>query len=288
MRKIGTRIYLLNICELLEAEPDGTLYAEAAEKLDAVRRQRAERCMHEQSKAACVGAGLLLQLAVQEAGTGRKLRQESGDGAGLPMGEEKGADIPEELTEYSCSVRELLQRLHTRYEPAYVYGKNGKPYFRDYPFYFNISHSGDYVLCVISEEEVGADIQKIQPVDTAKLAGRFFAKEECRMLEQCGSDGKRQSLFFELWTKKEAFGKLTGQGVAAVLGMCIPQPETAGKPERGVCRPVEAWESGKSTEPPGQSLKPAGEWRLKWLEITVPEGYVAAVCTENGKKELQE
>ncbi len=82
-------------------------------------------------------------------------------------------------------------------------------------------------------------------MDTGKLAGRFFAAQECKALEACGTERSGRRLFFELWARKEALGKLTGQGVAGMLGRNML--------ERGAEEP-------------------------EWLVVPVPEGYAAAVC----------
>ena len=49
------------------------------------------------------------------------------------------------------------------YEFELIYGKWGKPYLR-YPeeLYFNISHCKAACVCVISDEEVGIDIEVIR------------------------------------------------------------------------------------------------------------------------------
>jgi 4'-phosphopantetheinyl transferase len=42
----------------------------------------------------------------------------------------------------------------------------GKTFLQGYPdFHFNISHSGNWAVCVISAKEVGVDIEKIKPID---------------------------------------------------------------------------------------------------------------------------
>ena len=40
-----------------------------------------------------------------------------------------------------------------------VIDKFGKPYFENSDIYFNISHSGNYVVAAVSEHEIGVDIQ---------------------------------------------------------------------------------------------------------------------------------
>ncbi len=195
--------YLLSIEEFDEA-----LLQRAFSRVDEARRKKAERMRNAKSRAACLGAGLLLQLAVGEA--------LCGTGADLNFLKERRDGLPNGIRCYS--VRELLETLgETPCIPVkYRYNKNGKPYFAELPFYFNLSHSGKYVLCGLSEEEIGADIQQHCACDRRRLAGRFFSEQEKGALEACGEE---EALFFRIWARKEAYGKLTGEGVAHVLDM---------------------------------------------------------------------
>ena len=52
-------------------------------------------------------------------------------------------------------------------------GEFGKPYISGDNIHYNISHSGDYVVCAVSNHEIGVDIQKVTG-DHMKLAKRFF------------------------------------------------------------------------------------------------------------------
>lgn len=105
----------------------------------------------------------------------------------------------------------------------FVAGENGKPYIEQYPaFRFSISHSGDYAVCVVSEQEVGIDIQKIQDIRLG-VAERFFSEEEKAQIEAAVLDkeeelsetalAKREKMFFRIWSAKEAYVKLTGEGL---------------------------------------------------------------------------
>lgn len=69
----------------------------------------------------------------------------------------------------------------------------GKPYFEGNPFFISLSHSGDYAVCAISDSPVGVDIEKDRI-----LSENFQERFAATVLE---------------WTKKEAKGKLTGNGV---------------------------------------------------------------------------
>lgn len=89
----------------------------------------------------------------------------------------------------------------------------GKPYLEGVKsFHFNLSHSGDYVVCAVGDKPIGVDIQEYRK-GTERIPGRFFLKEEQEEIEGVEED-KRQARFFRYWTAKEAYGKLTGKGMA--------------------------------------------------------------------------
>lgn len=223
--------YLLSIEELLDQDA-GELLQEAFSKVDAGRRHKAERIKPGRSQAACLGAGLLLQFAVGEALEPEEASRAETAGCGCPedAAETAGRDLG--LSAYveadnglqRCSVSGLLDRMRDKplLSLDFRYGGKGKPYFRDYPFFFNLSHSGDYVICVLSAEEVGVDIQQHRAGAGRRIAARYFSAQEKAALENCKEDG--DELFFRLWTRKEAYGKLTGQGIADTMGLnFLPQ-----------------------------------------------------------------
>ena len=85
---------------------------------------------------------------------------------------------------------------------------NGKPYAVNCKAKFNISHSGDYVVCAVSDKEIGIDIEKIRPI-SPKAADRFACPNE---LDYISSN---ESGLFEIWTLKEAYFKCIGTGLGA-------------------------------------------------------------------------
>lgn len=89
---------------------------------------------------------------------------------------------------------------------------SGKPSVVQYPeFCYSLSHSGDWVICGVHSKELGADIQEMRPWKE-NVAKRFFAKEEYERILRAQEDEK-QNIFYELWTAKESYGKLTGDGI---------------------------------------------------------------------------
>lgn len=89
--------------------------------------------------------------------------------------------------------------------------KFNKPYFLDLPLHFNISHSGDYVVCAVSSHSIGIDIEEISNIDI-NIAQKFFSKDEWEYLLNLDPPN-RKSAFFELWTIKESYIKFIGKGM---------------------------------------------------------------------------
>ncbi|HEX4487757.1 MAG TPA: 4'-phosphopantetheinyl transferase superfamily protein [Terriglobales bacterium] len=105
-------------------------------------------------------------------------------------------------------------------DPANVqfsYGPQDKPAVEG-GLQFNLAHSGSYALYAFSfGKRVGMDIEQLRPMDDAEaLAQRFFSPEECRDLISLPAD-QRNAAFFACWTRKEAFVKAVGGGLALPL-----------------------------------------------------------------------
>lgn len=93
----------------------------------------------------------------------------------------------------------------------FAYTGYGKPYLSDYPnVHFNISHSGKYVACAVSDKPIGIDIQKICECDF-DVAKRVCNEKELKQIE---NSEDKASEFTKLWTQKEAVLKMIGTGIA--------------------------------------------------------------------------
>ena len=79
--------------------------------------------------------------------------------------------------------------------------ENGKPYLEGASFCFNLSHSGEYAVCALSESEVGVDLEKIKPISRGVML---------RFVGQCGESDEENT---RLWTRYEAIGKFLGCGI---------------------------------------------------------------------------
>lgn len=79
---------------------------------------------------------------------------------------------------------------------------------------FNISHSGNYVICAFLEgARIGVDIEKISSLDISDFDYIFHPLE----LEAIKLSETPLKLFFEIWVKKEAVTKAEGRGLGCPL-----------------------------------------------------------------------
>jgi len=98
------------------------------------------------------------------------------------------------------------------------FGKNeyGKPFLKGFPdFHFNLSHSGEWVVCAIDNEQIGIDVEKINSIDLS-IADRFFSKQEVLDIYSKPKD-EQLPYFFDIWTLKESYIKAWGKGLSIPL-----------------------------------------------------------------------
>ena len=104
-------------------------------------------------------------------------------------------------------------------EIAFIYNKNGKPYLQDFPdIFFNISHCKNNAVCVISDYEIGVDIQDIRLFDI-DIARRVCSEKELKRLAESDNSDK---LFCRMWTEKESYAKSFGGSVADIFKYNLP------------------------------------------------------------------
>ena len=93
--------------------------------------------------------------------------------------------------------------------------KCGKPYLANIPgLHFNISHSGDLVVCAVDEEPIGVDIELIRAAKQG-IAKRFFSNDEYEFV--MSDPDKNSAAFYKIWTMKESYAKWKGGGLSMSL-----------------------------------------------------------------------
>jgi 4'-phosphopantetheinyl transferase len=129
-------------------------------------------------------------------------------------------------------LRSLLAR-YTNCSAAHIdfsYSTRGKPALRpehEPHLYFNLAHSAEMALYAFTlEHEVGVDIEQQHPLtDVHQIAEHYFSPRERAILAtQVGDELYRT--FFTYWTRKEAYLKGSGEGLALLttqLDVVVPQ-----------------------------------------------------------------
>lgn len=105
------------------------------------------------------------------------------------------------------------------------YGSNGKPEAES--VYFNLSHSGQWAVCAVGDGPVGCDVEEIVVVRNG-VAERFFTQKEVEYLNRFDGE-ERVAEFFRLWTLKESYMKMTGEGMS--LGLDRFEFDLTGQPQ---------------------------------------------------------
>jgi 4'-phosphopantetheinyl transferase len=120
--------------------------------------------------------------------------------------------------------------------------------FSSAQLHFNLSHSRDAILFALRlKEPVGVDVEYMRDsLDFVSLARRFFSEQEHCDISSCAGLEQKKA-FYAHWTRKEAYLKATGKGLAglqetageqhelksaghcwSVMDLRIPEPSYAG------------------------------------------------------------
>lgn len=94
--------------------------------------------------------------------------------------------------------------------PIFSFGDNGKPFLKGHPaIHFNVSHCPQAVVCAISDEVVGIDVEEIQVFDDDTAQSVFNENE----FHQIRNNPIPENEFAILWTRKESLLKCRGTGI---------------------------------------------------------------------------
>lgn len=97
------------------------------------------------------------------------------------------------------------------------FNEQGKPFLKGHTEeYFNISHSGSFVVVTFSDQNVGVDIEMLGK-DRRGVAERFFTVREIQQMHACPTQEAQIHFFYQLWTLKESYMKAIGKGMTMSL-----------------------------------------------------------------------
>ncbi len=153
-------------------------------------------------------------------------------------------------------------------EVTFVYGQHGKPALAmdagTAHVQFNMSHSDGLALCGVTlGRQIGIDVERIRPeIADETIAEHYFSQREISTLRAL-PPALQTEAFFTCWTRKEAYIKATGKGLALPLAQ-FDVSMAPGEPAALL-----------STRP---DLGEARRWSMHHLEPG--EGYAAALVVE--------
>ncbi len=110
------------------------------------------------------------------------------------------------LIEHSISYNDLTFKIN----------KYGKPYIEPNKIYFNISHSHEYVITIISNKEIGIDIEKIRKTPL-KVINQFATENEKKYILSSNKDIYER--IFKIYTLKEAYFKMKGTNLNGIFNV---------------------------------------------------------------------
>jgi len=106
----------------------------------------------------------------------------------------------------------------------FEYGPDGKPFIPDnaglIPLCFNLTHCSNYGAVGVAGPKIplGIDMEMADPRRPyMDIARRYFTPQEVQELEGAVSSD-REKMFYRIWTRKEAYVKARGLGMAVSLG----------------------------------------------------------------------
>lgn len=111
----------------------------------------------------------------------------------------------------------VLQSVNLREKDVTIgYGEHGKPFLKDYPhLHFNLSHSGKWAVCALSDTPIGVDVEQLRQVDALRLAARWLPAKQAKLLKT-SPPTEQIPRFFEFWTRRESLLKAQGVGLSGV------------------------------------------------------------------------
>lgn len=170
--------------------------------------------------------------------------------------------------------RGVLRTILSRYsgiaakQLQFCYGPRGKPDLAETSgvskLQFNLSHSQELVLYAVTRDRlIGIDIEYMRPMESAgQIVKSFFSVRESAVWHSLPVH-QQQTAFFNCWTRKEAFVKAVGDGLAL---------------------PLDRFDVSLVPGEPARLLEVQGDryasdrWSLQ--ELTPAPGYAAAVAVE--------
>ena len=147
----------------------------------------------------------------------------------------------------------------------FQYGAHGRPAVDGMSF--NLSHTGSQALLAVTDHlTLGVDIETIAPIEMA-VARAHFAADELRVLLAL-PETARMAAFYRCWTRKEAYLKAVGTGLATDLSSFVVTLGPNDEPRLLNCGPGDA-----------------DAWRL--FDVPPTTGVAGALAVRGGAQDVE-
>lgn len=122
----------------------------------------------------------------------------------------RGAKIKKDAEQELAAGYLLKLCLGINRDEQLTYNAYSKPSLASEEAFFNLSHSGDYVVLAIADGNIGVDVERIMDCHDATVKKVFSSKQKEKLLKLEGQE--KDEKFTEMWTQCEAMLKLKGTG----------------------------------------------------------------------------
>ena len=147
---------------------------------------------------------------------------------------------------------------------------HGKPFMAEHgEIVFNLSHTADKMIIAVGYKcQLGVDIEVWKSrTDFSGLARKCMDPQEIKDW-QALPEGAKLPEFYRIWTRKEAFVKAVGRGIALGLRQCVVSRENPG-----------------SFDSVPASCGSASDWKV--MDLDLETGISGAVVVDNKVCELK-
>jgi 4'-phosphopantetheinyl transferase len=146
-----------------------------------------------------------------------------------------------------------------------VEGDDAKPTLTGKELEFNVAHTNGVALIAVAQVAVGVDVERVEIIAPNEFDDIVAFVLTERELDELGHlpKGERLAAYYRVWTRKEAFVKATGEGIAG-----RPLPEVV----VGVGAPA-------LIEVIGMAEQELARWTV--VDVDLPAGYVASLVVRH-------
>lgn len=155
---------------------------------------------------------------------------------------------------------------------TFDFSSNGKPFIKDLPYYFNLSHCQECFVIGLSKYKIGVDVETLdRPVEIYKMSEFLFSERELIEFNALNTNLQKEA-FTNAWTRKEAFVKAN----AGNMNFPLSQLEISFAPGQKAILKNTKW-----------SIFEKNNWSIKSIELNNNCKCAVAINTKQSSLEVK-